>query len=123
MERLSALLFELSNEDRLRILLQLKERPLKLSSLAQARLHGAGDIAERVTAQYEAFDSKRTQRSVPADTLWRTSVTAVTGIRVSLQTSRVLHDTHAVSAASRVCRSHRRLSELHIYGRCHVNIL
>jgi predicted transcriptional regulator len=35
MERLSALLFELSNEDRLRILLQLKERPLKLSNLAQ----------------------------------------------------------------------------------------
>ena len=36
MEQLSALLFELSNEDRLRILLQLKERPLKLSNLAQA---------------------------------------------------------------------------------------
>ncbi len=36
MESLSALLFELSNEDRLRILLTLKETPQKLSSLAQA---------------------------------------------------------------------------------------
>ena len=35
MEQLSALLFELSNEDRLRILLKLKETPLKLSNLAQ----------------------------------------------------------------------------------------
>lgn len=35
MERLSALLFELSNEDRLRILLTLNESPCKLSNLAQ----------------------------------------------------------------------------------------
>jgi predicted transcriptional regulator len=36
MEQLSALLFELSNEDRLSIMLQLKKRPVKLSNLAQA---------------------------------------------------------------------------------------